>query len=114
MNTAIKAWLDAGAKDYDAGTALFDQYGKNPNLKRLFSKKDDYYCGKKLAWELNRLLHTTTASKAGHCTIASIHITGRVLMHREIGRSTTTHNGTGPVLRCLTCMVTRRAVGRVP
>lgn len=50
----IKSWLDSN-RNFAEGVLLFQKYGKNPSLKRLFPGRENRYAGK-LAYELGKLI----------------------------------------------------------
>jgi hypothetical protein len=52
--TEIEAWIQ-GARNYDEGLILYNQYGKNHNLKRVFMRGPDEYNIEKLLSELEQL-----------------------------------------------------------
>jgi len=51
----IKEWLDSN-RNYTEGVILFQQFGKNPTLKKLLPGRE-YRYAEKLAYELSKLVH---------------------------------------------------------
>lgn len=62
MKDDIKQWIKKGRK-YADGVALYSKYGRNKNLIRTFSKKQNSYNSRKLGYELQKLLDAAPASE---------------------------------------------------
>jgi hypothetical protein len=54
--TQIEHWLNSD-RNYDSGTLLYNLYGNNHNLKRVFMRGPDEYNIEKLASELGEIKH---------------------------------------------------------
>jgi hypothetical protein len=55
MEKDIQSWLD-GERDYTEGVRLYGKYGKNNNLKKFFSIKDNDFSRDKVAYELGKMI----------------------------------------------------------
>lgn len=52
---SVKAWVNSKHKDYWTGVQLYERYGTNRTLIRLFKRKESAYTRQKLAEELRKL-----------------------------------------------------------